>query len=253
MKASEVKRPSKTMKFKLPWLVMAEIMLQLNRFPVAVTTRVWPFTPQVRPTAWSLRRPISSPQKIRAPNSGLLSDRGLFCPRPVTDLSRVLLIGLPYRLLRGETPPPQVAPNSREGEANAELTFDEGADGLKGPEHKGASELVRILATNLSDYPRGLMLFELTATFRTPLRLGLEGLDPSGVISLEPLPDGNAGNAEEGGHFASGLAVKNRLHSSRVVAFLGLGRKCSGIGNVHARKIHQDLTNVDYLLSCVIT
>ena len=54
--------PAKTMNAIAPRLVMAEIMLQPNRWPVARTTGVWPIGAKLVPATWSLRSPISSPQ-----------------------------------------------------------------------------------------------------------------------------------------------------------------------------------------------
>ncbi|OJA62188.1 hypothetical protein BGV68_03905 [Burkholderia ubonensis] len=62
MKVAFLKVPSKTMKLSSPQLVIAEIMLQPKRRPVARTTGVSPFRAKLVPPRWSLRKPISSPQ-----------------------------------------------------------------------------------------------------------------------------------------------------------------------------------------------
>jgi hypothetical protein len=50
------------MKYSLPRLVMAEIILHRNRCPVPRMTGVFPLRPYVVSQWWSERIPISSPQ-----------------------------------------------------------------------------------------------------------------------------------------------------------------------------------------------
>ena len=48
-KVSAVALPSKIMKRNCPWALTADIMFSPKRAPVAVTTGVWPTSPQVVP------------------------------------------------------------------------------------------------------------------------------------------------------------------------------------------------------------
>ena len=164
---------------------------------------------------------------------GLLLDGWILGLQPVLNLRPILFICSAYRLLRTEAPASQISADCTQCQGHTEFSFNECSDSLASPESKRQAQLVWIFAADQPGSPGCLKTFELTATSRPALGFGLESLLPIQLVSFQPFPDGDSGNAKEFGSLDLCFPIQNSLDCKPSDVFLGLGWELTCVGGLH--------------------
>src|ERR1700746_4030539 len=94
---------------------------------------------------------------LRLKLSCLGSNRGIFFLQPFPHRRRILFVRSAHRLLRGQTPGPQIASHRPHRNLHLELSRQQLLHRFSGPQRKGQAQLIRATAENVA-HRRGCLM-----------------------------------------------------------------------------------------------
>ena len=162
------------------------------------------------------------------------ADGGILSFQPAAHRSRILFVGMPYRLLRGKAPAGQIATHSPDREPSAKTLLNQILDCFACPEHKRQLELVGAAVGNQPSYRRRLVRFEVQDTWPAAW-LGAQSRKPFGALALIPGVDRLPGNAKHTGRFGLRHSRPDGADDSYAQAVLGARRHITHIQNWHTQ------------------
>src|SRR5882724_5109807 len=179
---------------------------------------------------------------LRLKLSCLGSNRGIFFLQPFPHRCRILFVRSSHRLLRGQTPGPQIASHRPHRNLHLELSRQQLLHRFSGPQRKGQAQLVRATAENVA-HRRGCLVRCQSRNRRssTPLRFQR----PSSFPFHHPHPAAHCTSSypENSSHLSLRKTFLNGLNDSPAKIFLSFRR------HKHILKAVEPMEDVQVVLS----
>src|SRR6266481_298564 len=171
---------------------------------------------------------------LRLKLSCLGSNRWIFFLQPFPHRRRILFVRSAHRLLRGQTPGPQIASYRPHRNLHLELSRQQLLHRFSGPQRKGQAQLVRATAENVAHRRSCLMRCQSRNRRSSP---PVRFQRPSSFPFHHPHPAAHctASYPEDSSHLSLRKTFLNCLHDSSAKIFLSFRRQRASILVSHAR------------------
>lgn len=177
---------------------------------------------------------LVAPEDRRSFSMSQRTDGRVFPPQPTAHRYRILFVGLPQRLLRGEAPAGQIATHGPNRQPNTKALLNQILDRLARPKHEWQLELVGAAIGNQSYDCRRLVRLQVQNT-RTATRLSTQSRESFGALTLIPGVDRLPGNAKYAGRLGLRHSRPDRADDPQTQTVLGVRRHITHIQNWHSQ------------------
>src|SRR5258707_6629211 len=171
---------------------------------------------------------------LRLKLSCLCSNRGIFFFQPFPHRCRILFVRAAHRLLRGQTPGPQIASDRPHRNLHLELPRQQLLNRFSGPQRKGQAQLVRATAENVA-HRRGCLMRCQSRHRRSSPPLCFQRPSSFPFHHPHPAAHGTASYPENSSHLSLRKTFLHCLHDSPAKIFLSFRRQRASILVSHAR------------------
>src|SRR5258708_38934941 len=171
---------------------------------------------------------------LRLKLSCLCSNRWIFFLQPFPHRRRILFVRSSHRLLRGQTPGPQIASHCPHRNLQIELSRQQLLHRFSGPQRKGQAQLVRATAENVA-HRRGCLMRCQSRNRRSSAPLCFQR--PSSFPFHQPHPAAHCTSSypEDSSHLSLRKTFLHGLNHSPAKVFLSFRRQRASILVSHAR------------------
>src|SRR5271167_1767065 len=190
---------------------------------------------------------LVQPMNLRPILSCPGSNRGIFFLQPSPHRHRILFIRSSHRLLRGQSPSPQVPPHRPHRNLQTEAPRQQLLHRLSSPQGEGQAQLV---GTPTDDQPHraSCLLRSQARNWRSPATSRLQGPSSASFDQSHPASHRTARYPEHVSRLGLRKTFLNRLDDSPAKILLGLSRQRASILFLHARTITEYPLNVTYIM-----